>query len=98
VLKKHHVQATFFVVGSAVVEHPGVARRIIEEGHEIGVHTLTRADLGSAPDWRRQLEVQGAQQVIMGVTGQAASCCGRRTAPETTRSQIQRLVIGARCS
>jgi cellulose synthase/poly-beta-1,6-N-acetylglucosamine synthase-like glycosyltransferase/peptidoglycan/xylan/chitin deacetylase (PgdA/CDA1 family) len=73
VLKKHHVRATFFVVGSAVVEHPGVARRIIEEGHEIGVHTLTHADLGSAPDWRRQLEVQGAQQVIMGVTGQAAS-------------------------
>lgn len=73
VLKKHHVHATFFVVGSSAVDNPDLARRIVSEGHEIGVHTLTHADLGGSPDWRRQLEVQGAQQVIMGVTGQAAS-------------------------
>ena len=73
VLKKHKVQATFFMVGSAAVENPDLARRIVDEGHEIGVHTLTHADLGRSPDWRRQLELQGAQQVIMGVTGQAAS-------------------------
>ena len=73
VLKKHKVQATFFMVGSAAVENPDLARRIVDEGHEIGVHTLTHADLGRSPDWRRQLELQGAQQVIRGVTGQAAS-------------------------
>lgn len=73
VLKKHHVHATFFVVGSAAIDNPDLVRRMVMEGHEIGVHTLTHADLGRSPDWRQKLEVQGAQQVIMGLTGQAAS-------------------------
>lgn len=73
VLRKHHVHATFFVVGSAAIDNPELVRRIIEDGHEIGVHTLTHADLGTAPAWRRQLEVQGAQNAIVGITGRAAS-------------------------
>ncbi|MGW9412703.1 bifunctional polysaccharide deacetylase/glycosyltransferase family 2 protein [Arthrobacter cupressi] len=73
VLRKHHVHATFFVVGSAAIDNPDLVRRIVAEGHEIGVHTLTHADLGNAPQWRRQLEVQGAQKVITGITGQSAS-------------------------
>ena len=73
VLRKHHVHATFFVVGSAAIDHPGLVRRIVADGNELGVHTLTHTDLGSAPAWRRQLEVQGAQSAIIGITGQAAS-------------------------
>jgi cellulose synthase/poly-beta-1,6-N-acetylglucosamine synthase-like glycosyltransferase/peptidoglycan/xylan/chitin deacetylase (PgdA/CDA1 family) len=73
VLRKHNVHATFFVVGSAAIDHPDLVRRIIAEGHEIGVHTLTHADLGTVPPWRRQLEVQGAQSAVIGITGQAAS-------------------------
>ncbi|MGX5714678.1 bifunctional polysaccharide deacetylase/glycosyltransferase family 2 protein [Arthrobacter sp. MAHUQ-56] len=73
VLREHHVHATFFVVGSAAVDHPDLMRRIVAEGHEVGVHTLTHTDLGSAPEWRRELEVQGGQDAIVGVTGQAAS-------------------------
>ncbi|MBT2522467.1 bifunctional polysaccharide deacetylase/glycosyltransferase family 2 protein [Arthrobacter sp. ISL-28] len=73
VLRKHHVHATFFVVGSAAIDNPDLVRRIAAEGHEIGLHTLTHADLGAAPAWRRQLEVQGAQDAIVGITGRAAS-------------------------
>ncbi|CAN7362529.1 bifunctional polysaccharide deacetylase/glycosyltransferase family 2 protein [Arthrobacter sp. LjRoot14] len=73
VLRKHHVRATFFVVGSAAIDNPDLVRRIIAEGHEIGVHTLTHTDLGTAPSWRRELEVQGAQEAIAGITGQATS-------------------------
>ena len=73
VLEKHHVHATFFIVGSAAIEHPELVQRIIADGDEIGVHTLTHADLGSAPAWRRQLEVQGDQEVLTGITGQAAT-------------------------
>ena len=73
VLRKHHVHATFFVVGSAAIDHPDLVRSILADGHEIGVHTLTHADLGSAPAWRQQLEVQGAQQAIAGITGRAAT-------------------------
>ncbi|KIS27546.1 bi-functional transferase/deacetylase [Arthrobacter sp. SPG23] len=73
VLRKHHVRATFFVVGSAAIDNPDLMRRIVAEGHEIGVHTLTHTDLGTAPSWRRELEVQGAQEAIAGITGHATS-------------------------
>jgi cellulose synthase/poly-beta-1,6-N-acetylglucosamine synthase-like glycosyltransferase/peptidoglycan/xylan/chitin deacetylase (PgdA/CDA1 family) len=73
VLRKHHVHATFFVVGSAAIDHPDLVRSILADGNEIGVHTLTHADLGSAPAWRQQLEVQGDQQAIAAITGRAAT-------------------------
>ena len=38
ILKEHDIKATFFVVGENVRKHPEVARRIVEEGHTIGIH------------------------------------------------------------
>jgi cellulose synthase/poly-beta-1,6-N-acetylglucosamine synthase-like glycosyltransferase/peptidoglycan/xylan/chitin deacetylase (PgdA/CDA1 family) len=73
VLKAHHVRATFFVVGTAAIDHPDLVRRMIAEGHEVGLHTLTHTDLGKVPEWRQQLEVQGSQRALAGVTGQAAT-------------------------
>ncbi|GAB3280690.1 glycosyltransferase [Sinomonas notoginsengisoli] len=73
VLKAHHVHATFFVVGTAAIDHPDLVRRMVAEGHEIGIHTLTHVNLGTAPDWRRDLEILGAQRAVAGITGQTAS-------------------------
>lgn len=69
VLDRHDVHATFFVVGTAAIEHPDLVRRMVDEGHEVGVHTLTHVDLGAAPPWQRELELQGSQQAIVGTTG-----------------------------
>ncbi len=38
ILKEKNIKATFFVVGENVEKHPDVARRIVEEGHTIGIH------------------------------------------------------------
>lgn len=38
VLKERNIKATFFVVGENVRKHPEVAKRIVEEGHTIGIH------------------------------------------------------------
>ena len=38
ILKEKGVKATFFVVGENVRKHPDMARRIVEEGHTIGIH------------------------------------------------------------
>lgn len=38
ILKARGIKATFFVVGENVRKHPEVARRIVEEGHTIGIH------------------------------------------------------------
>ena len=38
ILKERNIKATFFLVGENVRNHPEVARRIVEEGHTIGIH------------------------------------------------------------
>ncbi|MFC7272642.1 bifunctional polysaccharide deacetylase/glycosyltransferase family 2 protein [Paractinoplanes rhizophilus] len=69
VLAKHHVPATFFVIGSQVARHPELARRITAEGHEIGSHTFTHPDLAQLSRWRRQLESSQTQLAIAYATG-----------------------------
>ena len=73
VLRKHNVNATFFVVGTAVIAHPEIVKQIVDDGNELGVHTLTHVDLGTAPEWRRQLETQAAQQAIIDATGKSTA-------------------------
>ncbi|MGN1180730.1 MAG: polysaccharide deacetylase family protein [Suilimivivens sp.] len=38
VLKERNVKATFFVIGEYVRKHPETAKRIVAEGHTIGIH------------------------------------------------------------
>lgn len=38
ILQERGIKATFFVVGENVRRHPEIARRIVEEGHTIGIH------------------------------------------------------------
>lgn len=38
VLKEKNVKATFFVIGEYVRKYPDIAKRIVEEGHTIGIH------------------------------------------------------------
>jgi peptidoglycan-N-acetylglucosamine deacetylase len=40
-LRLQEAKATFFVVGEQVERHPELARRIVAEGHTIGIHTHT---------------------------------------------------------
>jgi cellulose synthase/poly-beta-1,6-N-acetylglucosamine synthase-like glycosyltransferase/peptidoglycan/xylan/chitin deacetylase (PgdA/CDA1 family) len=70
VLARHGAHATFFVIGSKVNEYPDLTRRILAEGHELGVHTFTHAELAALPAWRRDLEVTLGQNAISGATGQ----------------------------
>ncbi|MEO3745019.1 bifunctional polysaccharide deacetylase/glycosyltransferase family 2 protein [Plantactinospora sp. B5E13] len=69
VLRRHHAKATFFVVGARVNEHPELTRRILAEGHEIGSHTFTHAELAAVPDWRRELELSLTRTAVAGATG-----------------------------
>jgi cellulose synthase/poly-beta-1,6-N-acetylglucosamine synthase-like glycosyltransferase/peptidoglycan/xylan/chitin deacetylase (PgdA/CDA1 family) len=73
VLDKHHVHATFFVIGSKVNQYPDLAREIIARGDEIGVHTFTHADLSTKPAWRVRLELSLAENAIAAATGRMAT-------------------------
>jgi len=73
VLRRHHVHATFFVVGTQVAAHPELVRRILADGNQIGIHTFTHADLGKLPGWQRSLELREAQLALAGATGRTTS-------------------------
>ncbi|MFI7153045.1 bifunctional polysaccharide deacetylase/glycosyltransferase family 2 protein [Nonomuraea sp. NPDC050022] len=68
-LRKHGAKATFFVVGSKVAKYPELARRIVAEGHELGSHTYTHAELATVPGWRLRLELSLTQKALAGATG-----------------------------
>jgi cellulose synthase/poly-beta-1,6-N-acetylglucosamine synthase-like glycosyltransferase/peptidoglycan/xylan/chitin deacetylase (PgdA/CDA1 family)/spore germination protein YaaH len=56
ILKQNGVKATFFLIGGQVEKFPGVAKRIFNEGHEIGNHTFTHPDISSIS--KRYFEVE----------------------------------------
>lgn len=69
VLHRHHVQATFFVIGSNVTQRPGMLSRMVDDGHEIGVHTFTHVNMANVPAWRQRVEIDQTQFAIAAVTG-----------------------------
>lgn len=71
-LAEEGVPATFFVVGRFVAQHEDVVRRMVREGHAIGIHSLSHPDIASEPDWREQLEVVGSERVLRHVAGVSA--------------------------
>ncbi|MEV4732243.1 glycosyltransferase [Saccharopolyspora sp. NPDC049426] len=68
-LARHQVHATFFVTGAQAARNPGLVREIVEAGHEIGNHTLTRTDLRQAGSQRIQLELQSTDLALAGAAG-----------------------------
>ncbi|QIY72371.2 glycosyltransferase [Streptomyces sp. RLB1-33] len=69
VLRRNHVHATFFVVGTQVAAHPELVRRIVAEGHQIGIHTFTHPDLARLAPWQRSLELRETQLAVAGAAG-----------------------------
>ncbi|MGV4987102.1 bifunctional polysaccharide deacetylase/glycosyltransferase family 2 protein [Streptomyces sp. NRAIS4] len=69
VLRRNHVQATFFVVGTQVVAHPELVGRIVADGHQIGIHTFTHPDLARLAPWQRSLELRETQLAVAGAAG-----------------------------
>ena len=49
ILGRHGAKATFFVTGEAARRHPDIILRTLAEGHEIGNHTYSHADLTALP-------------------------------------------------
>ena len=67
-LQRLQVPATFFEVGEHVVEHPGVVSDLEHHGFELGNHTFSHADLGSAGDLR-DLQISLTESAISGAAG-----------------------------
>jgi cellulose synthase/poly-beta-1,6-N-acetylglucosamine synthase-like glycosyltransferase/peptidoglycan/xylan/chitin deacetylase (PgdA/CDA1 family) len=69
VLSRHRAPATFFVLGTQVARNPELARRMVREGHQLGVHTFTHPDVTGLPGWRRRAEYAQTEMAIAHATG-----------------------------
>lgn len=70
ILKEKGIRATFFVIGESVRKHPEVAKRIVAEGHTIGIHCNNhdyRKLYASADSFIEDFE--DARQTVFEVTG-----------------------------
>ncbi|MCQ6275593.1 polysaccharide deacetylase family protein [Bacillus sp. V3B] len=69
-LKEYHAKATFFMLGSQVEYHPLLAKRVADEGHEIGNHTRSHSVLNKLTEEEIRREIEGTSQTIEEVIGQ----------------------------
>lgn len=69
ILAEHEVKATFFLVGQQVRAQPGLARRIVREGHQVANHTYAHRRLSALDRKQVRREVLQGRNAIRDVTG-----------------------------
>ncbi len=69
ILKERGIKATFFVVGRNVAEYPEIAKRIVDEGHEIANHTWSHPWLTRLSDSSVRRQLQKTSDVIENCAG-----------------------------
>lgn len=65
ILKDRNVKAAFFVTGSYVKQHPDYVKRMIDEGHIVGNHTMTHPSLPTITDEKIKQEAEGVDNLLM---------------------------------
>jgi len=76
-LAQRNIKATFYVIGRSVDLHPGVLRRTVAEGHEVGNHSHTHRLLSKLSNAEVRQEMQRCQDAI----GRAAGVRPRTMRP-----------------
>jgi len=70
VLKKHEVKGTFFLVGNFLETSPEIVKRMAEEGHTVGNHTMTHPDMSAISDMESfKKEIGGVEELYKKITG-----------------------------
>lgn len=69
ILAARRVRATFFLVGENVAKYPELVRREHAAGHELGDHSYTHADLGTASKKKVMEELTRTQDAIRQASG-----------------------------
>src|SRR5229473_8374524 len=69
VLGAHEASATFFMVGREVESFPGIAQRVLAEGHEIGNHSYSHPSYLFQSSAETHCQIRRAQSVIAETIG-----------------------------
>ena len=68
-LKAHNVSAAFFLVGDYMERNPDLVRRMVEEGHIVGNHTMNHPDMSGLTGAAFQKEITGLETLFREITG-----------------------------
>jgi peptidoglycan/xylan/chitin deacetylase (PgdA/CDA1 family) len=63
-LKEHCTKATFFIIGKHAVWHPNILKQVAADGHTIGTHTFSHANLAK----KKMKGEKGRSEVEKGVS------------------------------
>jgi peptidoglycan-N-acetylmuramic acid deacetylase len=70
-LKKHEVPAAFFLVGNYIEQNADLVRRMANEGHIVGNHTMHHPDMSKITDKAAfQKELEDLEKLYHNVTGE----------------------------
>ncbi|MCI6958124.1 MAG: polysaccharide deacetylase family protein, partial [Clostridiales bacterium] len=70
-LQKHNVKAAFFLVGNYIERNADLVRRMVEEGHTVGNHTMHHPDMSKISDQEAfTRELQELEALFREKTGQ----------------------------
>ena len=68
-LRERNIKATFYVIGQSVNLYPGVVRRTVAEGHEIGNHSNTHRLLSKLSDEELKLDLSRCRDAVARAAG-----------------------------
>ena len=69
-LQKHNVKAAFFLVGNYIEKNADLVRRMAEEGHTVGNHTMHHPDMSKLKDKEAfAKELQDLEELFLEKTG-----------------------------
>ncbi len=91
ILKAANVKAAFFLVGVNAERYPGLVRRIVNEGHEIGNHTYYHPNLALCWPEHIRLELNATQLLLETITGRATTLFRSPYAADTGPTQLSEL-------
>ena len=70
ILQKYEVKAAFFLVGNYLQKNADLVRRMVEEGHIVGNHTMTHPDMSAITEKEAfQKELTGLESLFQEITG-----------------------------
>ena len=68
ILKKHQVSAAFFLTGHYLNKNADLVRRMVEEGHIVGNHTVNHPDMAKAEDSSFADQLSGLETLFKQIT------------------------------
>ncbi len=64
ILRNEGVRATFFPIGNVAVRHPRIIRRIVQEGHEVGNHSMTHPNMRNLTTEEQRAQITETNRIL----------------------------------